>query len=96
MIVDKKYIKQLRKYNSRITPELESILIDRLGEDPEPYQYSEQDLMEQTRKIISRYRTPVGRLELLYGLDILEAQLAAVRLKIMNEVNMNKLDSDSF
>jgi len=96
MIVDNKYIKQLRKYTSKITPELESILIDRLGKEPIPFEYSEQDLAEQTRKIISRYCTPVGRLELLYGLDKLEAQMATVRLKIMNEVNMNNLDSDSF
>lgn len=75
MIVDSKYVEELRRNRIDIPQELEDILLDRLGDEPESYSYSEQDLYEQARKIVQRYSTPKGRLELLYGADIWENKL---------------------
>lgn len=64
MVIDSRYIEKLRQNTTVISQELEDLLIDRLGEEPEPYTYTEQDLYEQARKIIQRYNSPKGRLEL--------------------------------
>jgi hypothetical protein len=97
MVVTKGYIQRLR-VNARlsISPELEQILIDRLGEEPEPYMYSEQDIHEQTRKIINRYQTPRGRLELLYELDKLEGKLEALHSVIARELLSGRETDDDF
>ncbi len=93
MIVDSKYLNKMRQNMQRISEELENILIDRLGEEPEPYTFSEQDLYEQTRKIIMRYdSSPKGRLELIYGVDKLERQLEILQSKIWHELSENKED----
>lgn len=93
MIVDSKYLGKMRQNMQKIPEELENILIDRLGEEPEPYTYSEQDLYEQTRKIIKLYdSSPKGRLELIYGVDKLERQLEILQSKIWHELSGNKED----
>jgi len=92
MVVDKKYIKELRRNRIEISIELEEILIDRLGEEPEPYSFSEQDRYEQSRSIIERYRTPKGRLELLYGVDKLEGQLKYMYSRIQWELREKEED----
>jgi CO dehydrogenase/acetyl-CoA synthase beta subunit len=57
MIVTKKYIRQLEEYYRFIFPkDLKEELINQLGEDFYPMGYTEQDLWEQTRKIIQEYR----------------------------------------
>ena len=86
MVVDSGYIQELRRNAMEIPPELAEVLIDRLGEEPEPYTYTEQDLIEQVRKLIARYGTPKGRLELVYGLDKLENQLALLHSQIQQEL----------
>lgn len=86
MIVDNKYIEKLRRNRIEVSQELEDILIDRMGEEPEPYTFSEQDLHEQTRKILQRYSTPRGRLELLYGVDKLENRLEILNSQITYEL----------
>jgi len=92
MIVDRKYIEKIRQNMIEVSEELEGILIDRLGKEPEPYTYSGQDLYEQTRKIIELYRSPKGRLELIYGVDKLEKQLEILQSKIWDELGGNKED----
>ena len=97
MIVDAHYIQQLRESALlHIPKELEEILIDRLGKEPEPYEFSEQDCAEQTRKIINRFRTPKGRLELLHKVDILEAALESIQGKIWLEMNRFKEEENDF
>ena len=85
MIVDKKNMKELRAYyrysGEKFTEELEQFIYDRLGTEPIPHEYSEQDLHEQSRKIVMHYQTPRGRLELLYGLDKLENEIAYLKNK---------------
>lgn len=58
MIVTKKYIKELREKSfMKISAEAEKIILEKLGEEPEPdedgcrHTYTEQDLWEQLRKI---------------------------------------------
>jgi hypothetical protein len=86
MVIDKQYMHQLRsnhRYSGmRFTAELEQILLDRLGREPEPGEYSEQDLHEQARKIVMQYQSPEGRLQLLYGLDKVENELAYLKAKL--------------
>jgi hypothetical protein len=47
-------IEQMRRY-WRIDKKLERMLIKQLGSEPKPYVYSEQDIYEQSRKMIIRY-----------------------------------------
>lgn len=56
MIMTRERIERLR-FDSRlhINAELEELILAQLGEEPEPYEYTEQDLHEQTRKLINRY-----------------------------------------
>ena len=86
MVVDSKYMGELRKRyrygGTRFTEELEKLIYDRLGTEPIPHEYSEQDLYEQSRKIVMHYQTPRGRLELLYGLDKLENKIAYLGDKV--------------
>jgi len=87
MRLDETYIEQLQCRGIAIIPEeLKQILLDRLGQDDEQYEYTEQDLYEQARTIIQRYHTPKGRLELLYRVDHLEMQLESVRNRIWREL----------
>ena len=57
MVISKKYINGLRhSFGWRINEELESILLEKLGRCPWPeYVYTEQDIFEQSRKIIYDY-----------------------------------------
>lgn len=57
MIITKKYIRKLEEYYRFYLPkELKEELICQLSEEPEPYEYSDQDIWEQSRKIILSYR----------------------------------------
>lgn len=97
MIVDKKYVQKLRTSGRRDIPvELEEILIERFGEEPYPETYTEQDLYEQTRKVINRYATSEGRLEVVYGVDLLEKKLEWLKSKIKRELidSKEKYSSD--
>ena len=87
MIVDKKYVQKLRTSGRRDIPvELEEILIQRFGEEPYPETYTEQDLYEQTRKVINRYASAKGRLEIIYGVDLLENTLECLNFQITREL----------
>lgn len=56
MIADKAFIKYLRKrYHMNIPEELEDFLLEEYGEEPFPYEYTEQDLHEQIRKMEMNY-----------------------------------------
>lgn len=58
MVVNKKYIEKLRRESPfPIDESLERCLLDEYGEEPFPYEWSEQDLYEQFRKISYRYQT---------------------------------------
>ena len=92
MVVDIRYVEKLRQNRIEVSQELEDILIDRLGKEPEPYTFSEQDLYEQARKIIERYRVPKGRLELLYAIDKLEDRLEIIHSQIQLELGSNEED----
>ena len=92
MVVNYEYIKGMRHNGIDVSGELEDILINRLGQEPEPYLYNEHSLFELARKIIQRYRTPEGRLELLYGVDKLENQLEFLQSKIKLELGTEKED----
>jgi hypothetical protein len=97
MIVDKIYVQNLRNDGRHGIPvELEEILINRFGEEPSPYTYSEQDLYEQIRKVINRYETPRGRLEILYGVDLLENQLNSLNLQITSELMDSVVENSDF
>lgn len=59
MIATKKYIRDLREKSFiKISANAEKLILEILGQDPEPDEYghincyTEQDLWEQTRKII--------------------------------------------
>ncbi|HEY5584633.1 MAG TPA: hypothetical protein VIK78_09100 [Ruminiclostridium sp.] len=56
MIIDKAYIEELRQPGKCINEELEQILLITLGTEPHVNEYSEQDIFEQSRKIIYRYK----------------------------------------
>lgn len=56
MIMTKKYIRELEKYFLFSFPkELKEELFSQLDKVPEPYEYSDQDLFEQSRKIKVTY-----------------------------------------
>jgi hypothetical protein len=96
MVIDSGYIQELRRNAMEIPEELAEILIDRLGEEPEPYTFTEQDLWEQARKLIMRYGTPKGQLELVYGVDQLENQIESLHSQILRELSRDGEESDSF
>jgi len=53
MIATKGYIQELReKSGFNISKEQEKLILGKLGEEPEPEEYTEQDLFEQIRKMI--------------------------------------------
>ena len=54
MILTRKMINEMRRY-SRIDECLERILLKQLGTEPYPHVYTEQDIYEQSRKMIQRY-----------------------------------------
>ncbi len=54
MILTRKMIDEMRRY-SRIDERLEQILLKRLGTEPHPHVFTEQDIYEQSRKKIQRY-----------------------------------------
>lgn len=57
MIITEEYIRKLEEYHRfRFSKELKNVLINQLGEEPCPHEYSEQDIWEQARKIIQSYR----------------------------------------
>ncbi|WP_319561057.1 hypothetical protein [Marispirochaeta sp.] len=56
MTITRKWIEQLRSNcRLRIDAQLEELILAQYGVEPEPYEYSEQDLYEQIRKLISQY-----------------------------------------
>jgi len=53
MIMTRKKLKDLcDSMRWRISPELESKILLEYGEEPTPYEWSEQDLFEQIRKLV--------------------------------------------
>lgn len=52
MVITKKDINFLRKKFWRISDELEREILEKFGTEPEPYEYTEQDLYEQIRKMV--------------------------------------------
>lgn len=56
MTADKTFIEYLRERYKLIIPEdLEAYLLEEYGEEPFPYEYTEQDLYEQIRKLEMKY-----------------------------------------
>lgn len=56
MTADKEYIEYLRKrYKMTIPEDLEAYLLEEYSEEPFPYEYTEQDLYEQIRKLVKKY-----------------------------------------
>ncbi len=54
MILTPDMIDQMRRYQ-RIDARLERMLLEQLGTEPYPHSYTEQDIHEQSRKMIMRY-----------------------------------------
>ena len=54
MILTPQMIDHMRHY-WRIDEELERMLLKQLGSEPYPHVYTEQDIYEQSRKMIMRY-----------------------------------------
>lgn len=53
MIVTKEYIQELReKSGFNISKEQEKLILEKLGKESEPEEYTDQDIFEQIRKII--------------------------------------------
>lgn len=53
VIATKEYIQKLReKSGFNISKEQEKLILEKLGKEPEPEEYTEQDIFEQIRKII--------------------------------------------
>lgn len=77
MTVDKMFINDLRKRQRMLIPEdLEAFLLDQYGQGPFPYEYTEQDLYEQIRKLVKQYhmgelnttvKNPMERLQMNYS-----------------------------
>ena len=56
-VLTKKNIARLRSHSKYIIPqELEDLLLEKFGQDPKPYVYTEQDIYEQSRKILEQYQ----------------------------------------
>ena len=56
MTITRKQIDQMRvECRIRIDAALEELILAQYGGEPEPYEYTEQDLHEQIRKVIDRY-----------------------------------------
>ena len=60
MILTPKMIDQMRLY-SRIDETLEQMLLNQLGSEPYPHVYTEEDIYEQSRKMIMRYNEDIGK-----------------------------------
>lgn len=57
MNITEEVIRQLEEYHRfRFTEELKKALINQLGEEPYPHEYSEQDIWEQASRIIQLHR----------------------------------------
>lgn len=53
MIVDKKYVDDLREHSFlKISQEMENKILEKFGKEPDTNDYTEQDIYEQIRKII--------------------------------------------
>ena len=56
MIATKTMLQSIRVHGrQRIGRSLEALILRQFGTEPLPYEYSEQDLHEQIRKLIDRY-----------------------------------------
>ena len=56
MTADKAFIEYLReRYQINIPKDLEDFVLEEYGYDPFPYEYTEQDLYEQIRKLAMKY-----------------------------------------
>ena len=60
MILTRNMINQMRLY-SRIDDTLEQMLLDQLGTEPYPHMYTEQDIYEQSRKMILQYNENMSK-----------------------------------
>lgn len=57
MVVDRKYIKELREHAFlEISKETEEDLLQKFGTEPLPYVWSEQDLWQQVRNVLNRQK----------------------------------------
>lgn len=56
MTITRTQIEQMRRHGRlRIDAELEQLILDEFGVEPHPYEYTEQDLHEQIRKLIDAH-----------------------------------------
>jgi|TARA_Y100000310_G_scaffold268120_1_gene280550 hypothetical protein len=67
MILTARLIARMRRY-WKIDDCLKQMLLEQLGAEPYPHEYTEQDIHEQSRKMIMQYnrnhtRTAINRLE---------------------------------
>ena len=59
MILDEKSLQEWEKSAFVLfTEEQKKIILERFGTEPEPYEWSEQDIAEQIRKIRQEYPAP--------------------------------------
>jgi hypothetical protein len=98
MIVDKIFINNVRE-NQRICipEELEAFFLDQYGEEPFPYEYTEQDLYEQIRKLIYQYqegrldisvKSPLEKIRMNYSYLQQEYADAMAKIKLMESENI--------
>ena len=53
MTATRTLVRQLREEaRMRIDEDLEALILERLGNEPHPHTYTEQDLLEQVRKLV--------------------------------------------
>jgi len=73
MVLTKDIIQSMRQLGRQNIPrDVEDILLERLGNEPLPYTYTEQDIAEQSRKIIQQFHSPGGKLSPLRQLNLCE------------------------
>jgi hypothetical protein len=59
MVATRRLIRELREAGRmRIDSDLEALILERLGSEPYPHSYTEQDLLEQIRKLVNHYGAP--------------------------------------
>lgn len=67
MVATKQYIEELRENGWKINHELETMILSKYSEDPNPHVWSEQDLFEQTTREINQYNEAMRNKELPFG-----------------------------
>ena len=62
-----------------ISEELEKFLLNQYGEEPFPYEYTEQDLYEQIRKLVCQYQTGILDTTVKSPMEILQSNYSSLK-----------------